>query len=424
MVEIVNHNIEALRPLFESQNRQFGKIRKAGWTRFEKTGWPTQSSEEYKFTALDRIFKRNINFTESGFGHSIDKEYAQSKFYHVAGHHLVFVNGDFHESWSSIEADSLHLTEFDKMSTSALEKIINQFGDDRAVVAINHAFLSNGISLMVNKSKESLPILIYHFQDAFESTTLGFPFIHIHAKANAQIRLYEKNFSSGSHPYVASHVTGIEVEYNANVQFTKIQALKKREYVLDNLFVKQHGSSRFFTNTFSFSGGLIKNNINILLEGEHAEANMYGLYLLDGHSHVDNQTVVDHRSPNCKSNELYKGIVDKHATAIFNGKILVRPLAQKTNAFQANNTISLSDTATIHTKPQLEIWADDVTCSHGCTIGKLDSEALFYLQSRGIKPSLARAMLIKAFAQTSLEQINMDVVKDEISAHIHNRFGV
>ncbi|MCP4459190.1 MAG: Fe-S cluster assembly protein SufD [Cytophagales bacterium] len=420
----LNHSAEALRPLFESQDGKFEKIRNAGWASFEKTGWPTRRDEEYKFTALDAIFKRNVDFSDGGFTYSIDKDYAHSKFYSEDGHHLVFVNGNYIESWSSIGEGKLSLSAFDKLNSENLATIVNQFGDDRASVAINHAFLSNGISIKVGKSVDSLPVFIYHFRDASESTTLSFPYIHVQAEENAQICLYEKSFSSGTHLHFASHMTGIEVGRNANVQFTKIQGLEKRDYTLDNLFVKQHESSHFFANTFSLSGSLIRNNTDISLDGQHCEANMYGLYFLDGHSHVDNHTVVDHRFPNCDSNELYKGIVDEHAAAVFNGKIFVRQAAQKTNAFQSNNNVSLSDTATIHTKPQLEIWADDVKCSHGCTIGQLDSEALFYLESRGIKPDMAKAMLLGAFAQESLDHVNLDIIKDEVSAHIHNRLGV
>jgi len=424
MVETLNHSAEALRHLFETQDGKFQSIRTIGWANFEQTGWPTRRDEEYKFTALDAIFKRNIDFSTSGFGYSIGKEYIQSKFYPVEGHHLVFVNGNFNKSWSSISGASLDISSFEDLNSEDLMKIVDQFGDDRASVSINRAFLSNGIAIRVGKSEESLPVFIYHFRDASESTTLSFPFIHVHAAENAQIRLYEKSFSIGSHVHFASHFTGIEVERNANVQFTKIQELEKRDYTLDNLFVKQHENSHFFSNTFSLSGGLIRNNIEITMDGEHSEANMYGLYFLDGHSHVDNHTVVDHRFPNCDSNEMYKGIVDENSTAVFNGKIFVRQPAQKTNAFQANNNISLSDTATIHTKPQLEIWADDVKCSHGCTIGQLDNEALFYLQSRGIKPALAKAMMLGAFAVESLDHINMDIIKEEISQHIYSRLGV
>ena len=151
---------------------------------------------------------------------------------------------------------------------------------------------------------------------------------------------------------------------------------------------------------------------------------MYGLYLLDGKSHVDNHTVVDHKFPNCDSNELYKGIVDGSSTGVFNGKIFVRQPAQKTNAFQANNNVSLSDSATIHTKPQLEIWADDVKCSHGCTIGELDEEALFYLKSRGIRPQVAKAMLLNAFAEESLAHVQLDLINEEIVNLIHQRLDV
>ena len=156
---------------------------------------------------------------------------------------------------------------------------------------------------------------------------------------------------------------------------------------------------------------------------ENCETHMHGLYLLDGTTHVDNHTTVDHKVPNCYSNEVYKGIADGKSIAVFNGKIFVRPNAQQTNAFQANNNILLSDLATIHTKPQLEIWADDVKCSHGCTIGQLDTEALFYLQARGIDRQSARSLLLIAFAEDTLEYVPFDFLKDEIDQLIQSRLG-
>ncbi len=424
MTKIADHSAEALQPLFESQDNQFEQIRNAGWASFQKNGWPTRKDEEYKFTALDRIFKQNIDFSTSGTSYSIDKDYAQSKFFDTDGHHLTFVNGNFKADWSSYESRNLNLSPFDQLDNSQLESIISQFGDDRASVAINHAFLSNGISIELEESKESLPIFIYQFYDASECTILSFPFVHVLANENAQVQIFEKTHSNGSHSHLASQITGIEIKNNASVHFTKIQGLDKRNYVLDNFFVKQHESSHFWANTISLSGGLIRNNLEISLEGEYAETNMFGLYFLDGKSHIDNHTVVDHKFPNCNSNELYKGIVDEEAKAIFNGKVFVRRVAQKTNAFQSNKNISLSDMATIHAKPQLEIWADDVQCSHGCTIGQLDNEALFYLQSRGINPAVAKAMLLGAFAAETMEHVNMEVIEDEINEYIHNRLGV
>jgi Fe-S cluster assembly protein SufD len=166
---------------------------------------------------------------------------------------------------------------------------------------------------------------------------------------------------------------------------------------------------------------MIRNNINISVDDENCEAHMYGLYLLNGKSHVDNHTVVDHRKPNSFSNELYKGIVDEKANGVFNGKIFVRQEAQKTNAFQSNNNILLSDSATVNTKPQLEIWADDVKCSHGCTVGQMDEEAIFYLRARGIDERSAKAMLLYAFSKDVLENISVEPLRAHLDQLVSDR---
>jgi Fe-S cluster assembly protein SufD len=173
----------------------------------------------------------------------------------------------------------------------------------------------------------------------------------------------------------------------------------------------------------TFGGELVRNDINSQLDGENIETHFYGLYMINGKQHVDNHTFVDHAKPNCMSNELYKGILDENARGVFNGKIIVRQDAQKTNAYQQNKTILLSNSAKIDTKPQLEIFADDVKCSHGATVGHLDDESEFYIRSRGVPKELAKSMLIRAFANDVIETIKISELKDQINhmifEHLH-----
>ena len=169
------------------------------------------------------------------------------------------------------------------------------------------------------------------------------------------------------------------------------------------------------------NGGIVRNNLNIVLEADRSEASLFGLYFLKGHSHVDNHTIVDNVRPNCLSNELYKGVIDDNATAVFNGKIYVQQLAQKTNAYQSNKNILLSDAASVNTKPQLEIYADDVKCSHGCTVGQLDEEGLFYLRSRGISKKTARALLVHSFAIDILHHIKLEPIRNYVNQLIAER---
>jgi Fe-S cluster assembly protein SufD len=167
----------------------------------------------------------------------------------------------------------------------------------------------------------------------------------------------------------------------------------------------------------------VRNNLNVVLDAEHCESHLYGLYLMKGNTHVDNHTVVDNVKPHCFSNELYKGIMDDHATGVFNGKIFVEPDAQKTNAYQSNKNVLLSDSASINAKPQLEIFADDVKCSHGCTVGSLDQEAMFYLRSRGISEKTARSLMLHAFADDVLEHINLPAIRNYVDDLISERLG-
>jgi Fe-S cluster assembly protein SufD len=173
--------------------------------------------------------------------------------------------------------------------------------------------------------------------------------------------------------------------------------------------------------TISLDGGIVRNNTNVALEAEYCEAHLYGLYFQKGESHIDNHTVVDNVMPHCYSNELYKGILNGKSSGVFNGKIFVQPQAQKTNAYQSNKNVLLSDTASVNTKPQLEIYADDVKCSHGCTIGKLDEEGLFYLQSRGIPKNVAQSLLLQGFAIDILEQIKLAPIRAYVDSLISKR---
>ncbi len=221
-------------------------------------------------------------------------------------------------------------------------------------------------------------------------------------------------------------VTEAVVLENSELNFYSIQNDTGNRYQYNLTQFHQSNFSRINTFTFTLSGKLIRNNLQLSLDGEGIESHMYGLYLLNNDTLADNHTVVDHKKANSFSNELYKGIMDGNSKGVFNGKIYVRPNAQKTNAFQANRNILLTDKATVNTKPQLEIWADDVKCSHGCTTGQLDEEALFYLQTRGISKETARAMMLYAFAGEILDNVKHAELKtylDQlVSERLHKNF--
>ena len=185
--------------------------------------------------------------------------------------------------------------------------------------------------------------------------------------------------------------------------------------------MSQSDNSHFYSASITLNGSFVRNNLNIVLNGQHAEAFMYGLYMPNGRQHVDNHTLVDHAMPNSYSNELYKGILDDNSTGVFNGKIFVRPDAQKTNAYQSCKNVVLSPGASMNTKPQLEIYADDVKCSHGTTTGQLNDEALFYMRSRGIPKDEARTLLLYAFSQDVLSQIKIQSIREYLEGVVREK---
>jgi Fe-S cluster assembly protein SufD len=237
----------------------------------------------------------------------------------------------------------------------------------------------------------------------------------------SQLSVIEKSDSIGKQPVFHNFTEEWVVSEKAHLEYCKIQNDDNNHYQITNTVIHQHSTSLLNTFTLTLAGQLIRNNLNIIIDGEHCESHFYGLYLLNGNTLADNHTVVDHRKPNSFSNELYKGIMDGNSKGVFNGKIFVRPHAQKTNAFQSNRNILVSDHASVNTKPQLEIWADDVKCSHGCTSGQLDEEAMFYLRSRGISAPTAQAMLLYAFAREVLTPIQNESLKSYLDQLIAER---
>jgi len=242
----------------------------------------------------------------------------------------------------------------------------------------------------------------------------------IHFGKNSDASVVEKFISIGDNTQFTNAISEVVVSENASAKYYKLQNENPTAYHVGTTQVYQERNSHFSITTVTTNGGIVRNNLNLKLDGEGIDTHMYGLYLLDGETHVDNHTAVDHAKPHSQSNELYKGVMNGKSTGVFNGKIYVRQDAQKTNAFQSNRNVLLSDDASIYTKPQLEIWADDVKCSHGATTGQIDEEALFYLQSRGISKDTAKALLMIAFASEVVQEVKIKEVKEYVEQIIHN----
>ena len=383
-------------------------------------GLPTRRNEEYKYTPLSTVLEKSfIGFDEAETQlNKIDGNELPS----VKGNVIVFANGEYQEVLSEIKEEkgvSLKVVTSQKEFTETDDKDLQD-----SYSKLNLALAATGIELEVEANViAETPIHLIHVVNSEKGRVLSTLRHTVNVGENAQATIVEYFVGRGEYASFTNSVVESSVAKSGILNHYKLGLDGEADLRVDNTTCHQGGSSVYNTINLNFGGKVVRNNLNILLDGEHCEANLDGLYLpIDG-GLVDSHTVVDHRLPNSVSNELYKGIMDENATGVFNGKVFVRQDAQKTNAFQSNKNILLSDTATINTKPQLEIWADDVKCSHGCTTGQLDSEQLFYLRARGIDEPSARKLLLKAFAEEVVERIKLKEVKEIAEAILDEKLG-
>ena len=407
-------------------------IRRDAVNALESLGLPSVKNEEYKHTPLTRLLEKNLSFPfHNTSSQPFDLETIRIP--SIEGIRVVFINGRFSAQHSSTDAvEGLTITSLKDAVKSNHELITRHFAKIAdytrdGYVAYNTAAWTDGILLHVKDNvRISKPVVIYNVHDTRDGQIVASLRNLIVLGKNSELTVFETLSSLGNGVSFSTTVTETVVNDNAALTLFSIQNDPGNRYHFDYKQAYQLRSSRINTYTFTLEGKAVRNNLQLALDGEGIDSHMYCLYLIGKDTLADNHTVVDHKQPNSFSNELYKGIMEDSSKGVFNGKIYVRPHAQKTNAFQANRNILLSDKATVNTKPQLEIWADDVKCSHGCTSGQLDEEAMFYLRARGISKETARAMMLYAFAVELLETIKDESIKryiDElISQRLHKNF--
>ncbi|AFM05082.1 Iron-regulated ABC transporter permease protein SufD [Bernardetia litoralis DSM 6794] len=397
----------------------------------EEKEFPTTRNEEWKFTDIKSVISNNFELQSKEGSENSTLDLNELDYYlnsnkELDSHILVFINGYFSEKHSSIKALNDKISIKTLSNIEANSSIFDKFESDSVSIFsdINTAFAPDGYVIELADNQElELPVFVYFVNDASQKNTLSQVRNYISVGENSRCTVVENYITKGENPNLVNIVTSINVEKYANVKHLKIQADAKSQFQVGSTHAKQADNSSFTNTTISLAGKLIRNDLRII-SGEHCESYMNGLYLLNEKTHVDNHTVIDHQRPNSYSNEMYKGVLDGKSRAVFNGKIFVRQAAQKTNAFQSNKNVLLSDDSILNTKPQLEIWADDVKCSHGATTGKLDEEALFYLQARGIPKQKAKSLLLQAFAEEVLDSIEIDVLREFLTNEIENRLSV
>ncbi len=393
-------------------------LRQAALSRFSELGIPTRHDEEWRYTNVAPIFENA--YSVGGDVTVSEDELAAVPFGDLSGLRIVFVNGIFAPDLSHVEnaPNGIILGNIAAHSDNAhIETHLARYAqfDKQPFVALNTAFLSDGAFLSIGRNViVEDPIQILYLSIAGENPVISHPRTLILAGENSQATIVETYVGVGDGVTFSNAVTEIVLGQNAVLDHTKVVQENNRSFHIATMQVELQRDSRFRSQNITLGGAIVRNDHNAGMRAEGAECTLDGMYFASGKQLVDNHTSIDHAMPHCNSHELYKGILDGSARGVFNGKIFVREDAQKTDAKQTNQTLLLSGEASINTKPQLEIFADDVRCTHGATIGQLSAEQLFYLRSRGIGAEEARALLTFAFAGELVDRIPVEGVRAEV----------
>ena len=398
---------------------------------FENKGFPTKKDEAWKYTSLKSIIKEDFSVFPKQENAIEFKDVKKYFLHEVDTYKLVFIDGKFSSFLSSTTHEGIDVCLLSSVLSKPKYKLIldtyyNQIAPkDESLTSLNTAFAHEGAYIRVSKSKVAdKPIEVVDLSTGNEAALMVQPRNLIVVEENAHVQIIERHQSINSNPVLTNSVTEIFAAKRAIVDYYKIQNDNQTANLIDNTYIAQKQESRVAVHTFSFGGNITRNNLNFYHQGERIDSTLKGVTIIGDKQHVDHYTLVHHATPNCESHQNYKTILGDSSTGVFNGKIYVEKEAQKTDAFQQNNNVLTSDKATINAKPQLEIFADDVKCSHGCTIGQLDEDALFYMQQRGIPKKEARALLMFAFSNEVLDSVKIPALKQRITKIIANKLGV
>ncbi len=408
------------------------ELKRAAFDRFSTLGFPTTRNEDWHYTSVTPIAEKTFRPLGAGKSPSglSSTDIAALAIGESSWHRLVFVNGRFEpglSAYAGLPAEVSVLTLAEALK-SAPEIVAERLGKlaawhDAPFTAMNTAFVQDGVVILLPKGVVvDEPIHIVHVADGNAEGGAIFPRLLVVAEELSQVAIVESHVATTGSSYFTNAVAEIEVGAGARVHHYKVQRESTSAFHVGTVQVSQARDSVFHSFSFASGAALSRTNIYTRLGGEGAETRLNGLYMVDGTQHADHQTFVEHLAPNCASRELYKGILDGASHGVFNGKVYVDPIAQKTDGKQTNHALLLSETAKVDTKPQLEIFADDVKCTHGATVGKLDHMSLFYLKSRGVGAENARSLLTYAFAAEVLELIEIDALRVGLEERVFEHF--
>ena len=427
--ELINLYINNLDLITENSANSLNLARSSAIENFKRLGFPSAKSEKYKYTKVEQLFRNDYEkyFTPKQINFNIDDIFRCD----IPSHdtHLALTLNGFYlnnpEALVEIEHGVIvgSIAEAAKKYPNVFSKYYNAQAnnDEDGLVALNTAFAQDGVFIYIPKGVVlDKPIQIINLLMSDENQMVQYRNLIV-AEENAQADIVICDHTLSPSEFISNVVTEVVTNKGANIDIVSMQNQHNDSTQFSHVFGLQERNSVLSTNTVSLHGGIIRNNVHILLNDEGRENHTYGLSLADRNQHIDMHSFIDHAKPNCTSNELYKAILDEQATGAFNGRILVRKDAQKTQAFQSNNNLLLTADARMNTKPQLEIYADDVKCSHGATVGQLDMEAKFYMQSRGIGEREAKLLLMFGFAHDVVGKIKIEPLRERIDELVNKR---
>jgi Fe-S cluster assembly protein SufD len=403
------------------------RLREAAIQRFAVLGIPTLEDEDWRFTPLGALTQGAF---ELGKRANVDPALVRRiAFAPDDCHRLVFVNGQFAPALSSVAdlpngAIVASLAEMLRNQRDRVEPSLAQYADyeDQAFTALNTAFIQDGAFIFLPKNAVvQIPIYLFFVSTARGDRTFSHPRTLIVCEHNSQARFVEAFLGFADDVYFTNAVTEVIAGEGVVLDYSKLQHESKQAFHVHTLQVHQDKSSNVKSHSINLGGRLVRNEVNAVLDAEGCECTLDGLSIASGEQLVDNHTRIDHAKPHCASHEMYKSILDGKAHGVFNGRIYVHPDAQKTDAKQTNQTLLLSENAVIDAMPQLEIFADDVKCTHGATVGQLDAESIFYLRTRGIDKDAARALLTYAFANDIVGRIGVDSLREGLEEWLVKR---
>jgi Fe-S cluster assembly protein SufD len=409
-------------------------MRRHAFAHFRKQGFPTLRDEEFRATPVAPITETEFKPAPDPTGLTVTLPASVRGQFTIPGlttaADLIFVNGRFAESLSTIRAlpKGVHVASLAAVLANEpglVEPYLNKVVafPTQGFTPLNTAFIEDGAVIILDANAVlERPIHLVYVSLGTPEPFVAHPRTLIVAGRSSQGKVIESFV--GTQTYFTNSVTEIIGQDNSHLDHYRIQRESLDAFHVSSLHVKLARSAVFTSHNLALGGQLVRNDVNATLDAEGIVCTLNGLYLVDGKRLIDNHTTIDHAKPHCESHELYKGVLDDNARGVFNGKIFVREDAQKTDAKQTNQVLLLSEDATINTKPQLEIFADDVKCTHGATVGQLAQEQLFYLRARGIGAAEAQAMLIHAFASDIVERIDLEPLRDQLEQYLLSRLPI